>query len=164
MATRTDNRGKARRPFSYVTGAHNFKTGVQLRRMRQYNNAYLNGDVTYTFNGSTPTTAVPQLITYWATPYIDDAYVQQHALYVQDQWRVKNFSFQSGVAVRVRARLHAGTASAGWSLGAGARLRPGKQHSALDGSEPTARNGVGSIRQWPQRVESRPWAAINRCR
>jgi len=82
---------------SYVTGAHNFKTGVQLRRMRQYNNAYLNGDVTYTFNGSTPTTAVPQLVTYWATPYIDDAYVQQHALYVQDQWRMKNFTFNPGL-------------------------------------------------------------------
>src|SRR5678816_3823045 len=82
---------------SYVTGAHNFKTGVQLRRMRQYNNAYLNGDVTYTFNGSTPTTAVPQLVTYWATPYIDDAYVQQHALYVQDQWKMKNFTFNPGL-------------------------------------------------------------------
>ena len=88
---------------SYVTGAHNFKTGVQLRRMRQYNNAYLNGDVTYTFNGSTPTTAVPQLVTYWATPYIDDAYVQQHALYVQDQWRMKNFTFTPGLRFGTRA-------------------------------------------------------------
>ena len=39
---------------SYVTGSHNYRVGVQLRRMRQRNDNTLHGDISYVFNGSTP--------------------------------------------------------------------------------------------------------------
>jgi carboxypeptidase family protein len=42
---------------NYVTGSHNFKVGAQLRRMRQLNDAFINNDVTYVFNGSTQAAA-----------------------------------------------------------------------------------------------------------
>jgi len=81
---------------SYVTGSHNVKVGVQLRRFQQRNNSYTHGDIAYTFNGSTPATAQPLSVTYYATPLFDDTFVQQHGLFAQDQWRIGHFTINYG--------------------------------------------------------------------
>ena len=53
-----------RTSMAYVTGSHNLKTGLQLRRGTLDNNFFINHDVSYTFAGR-----VPESVTFWATPY-----------------------------------------------------------------------------------------------
>ena len=45
--------------MTYVTGAHTFKTGFHLMEAKTELEAYVNQGRSYTFRGSTPTTAVP---------------------------------------------------------------------------------------------------------
>src|SRR4029450_7245239 len=68
---------------SYITGSHNLKGGLQLRRATLDNNFFINHDVSYTFAGR-----VPESITYWATPYRNRTRVRQGAFFVQDQWSI----------------------------------------------------------------------------
>ena len=76
---------------SYVTGSHNLKTGLQLRRATLDNNFFINHDLSYTFAGR-----VPESVTYWATPYRNRNRVLQGAYYAQEQWTVRRITLNLG--------------------------------------------------------------------
>jgi hypothetical protein len=76
---------------SYVTGSHNFKTGIQFRRATLDNNFFINHDVSYTFAGR-----VPESVTYWATPYRNRNRVIQGAYYAQEQWTIDRLTLNLG--------------------------------------------------------------------
>jgi len=76
---------------SYVSGAHNFKTGVQFRRATLDNNFFINHDVSYTFAGR-----VPESVTYWATPYRNKNRVIQGAFFSQEQWTMNRLTLNLG--------------------------------------------------------------------
>ena len=80
-----------RASMSYVTGAHNLKTGLQLRRATLDNNFFINHDVSYTFAGR-----VPESVTYWATPYRNMTRVLQGAYFAQDQWTIDRLTLNLG--------------------------------------------------------------------
>ena len=77
---------------AYVTGSHNLKTGLQLRRGTLDNNFFINHDVSYTFAGR-----VPESVTYWATPYRNMTRVLQSALFAQDQWTIDRLTLNLGL-------------------------------------------------------------------
>ena len=76
---------------SYITGSHNLKTGLQVRRATLDNNFFINHDVSYTFAGR-----VPESITSWATPYRNMNRVLQGALYAQEQWTIERLTLNLG--------------------------------------------------------------------
>ena len=80
-----------RASLSYVTGAHNFKGGIQYRRATLDNNFSINHDVSYTFAGR-----VPESVTYWATPYRNMNRVVQGAYYAQEQWTMNRLTLNLG--------------------------------------------------------------------
>ena len=80
-----------RASVSYVSGAHNFKTGIQFRRATLDNNFFINGDVSYTFAGR-----VPESVTYWATPYRNMNRVAQGAYFAQEQWTMSRLTLNLG--------------------------------------------------------------------
>jgi outer membrane receptor protein involved in Fe transport len=68
--------------MSYVTGSHNFKTGLFWMYATTDHETNTNGDVLYTLlNG------VPSSITQFATPGVNGARGVNTALYAQDQWK-----------------------------------------------------------------------------
>ena len=77
--------------LAYVTGSHNFKTGLQFRRATLDNNFFINHDVSYTFAGR-----VPESVTYWATPYRNMTRVLQGAYFAQDQWTIDRLTLNLG--------------------------------------------------------------------
>ena len=80
-----------RASVSYVSGAHNFKTGIQYRRATLDNNFFINHDVSYTFAGR-----VPESVTYWATPYRNMNRVAQGAYFAQEQWTMSRLTLNLG--------------------------------------------------------------------
>ena len=67
---------------SYVTGSHNFKTGLFWMYASTDHETNTNGDVLYTLlNG------VPNSITQFATPGVNGARAVNTAWYAQDQWK-----------------------------------------------------------------------------
>jgi hypothetical protein len=77
---------------AYVTGSHNLKAGIQLRRATLDNNFFINHDVSYTFAGR-----VPESVTFWATPYRNQTRVLQSALFAQDQWTMNRVTLNLGL-------------------------------------------------------------------
>ncbi len=77
---------------SYVTGTHNFKTGVMWTFNRAVEDSRIHGDVLYTFQNG-----VPVSITQWATPSGNDAEAVNTGIYAQDQWTVQNLTLNLGV-------------------------------------------------------------------
>jgi hypothetical protein len=78
---------------SYVTGSHNFKTGIQLEE------SYLeleaeNGtnNLEYTFNNRLPVS-----VTQWATPYGLKAQNKDIAFFAQDQFTMKRLTLTYGI-------------------------------------------------------------------
>ncbi len=74
--------------LSYVTGSHNFKSGLSLREVRNGNIAKFGHDlymantaIAYTFNNQRPTQ-----LTLYATPQHFEDHILDTALYAQDQW------------------------------------------------------------------------------
>ena len=87
------NRFGERASASYVTGSHSFKAGFQLQQHVHNQFDQVNGDVTYTFNGTVPTR-----ITQRATPYeIRNRTKADFGLFAQDQWAVKRLTLNYGV-------------------------------------------------------------------
>lgn len=93
---RTDDRASF--AMSYVTGRHNFKTGVMGRWFHTgdpTHNTNINqimGSTTYTFRNQ-----VPSNVTIWAAPYawVEDG--NDIALYAQDQWTVGKATLNLGL-------------------------------------------------------------------
>ena len=93
-ASNTEKKQEAKASVSYVTGSHNFKVGFENRWASQLRSAPFNGDISirYTRNNEPylaqvvngPARAL-QLIHF------------DGGAYVQDQWRLKRFTFNLGV-------------------------------------------------------------------
>src|SRR4051812_11056158 len=82
------NRYVQRFSATYVTGAHNFKTGFQLQQGVLRQHTMVNQDVRYTF-----TRGVPTSIDLIGTPYPFLANTKAElGIYAQDQWKVKRLT------------------------------------------------------------------------
>jgi hypothetical protein len=101
VATRTLPRRQYHERFSvsYLTGAHQFKTGIQVRRIRQ-------GDVQrLAFDGDMHGTAVdyrfnfgvPNQLTLLDAPWNYQEQATDLALYAQDQWTIRHLTLNIGL-------------------------------------------------------------------
>ncbi|HXD19808.1 MAG TPA: carboxypeptidase regulatory-like domain-containing protein [Vicinamibacterales bacterium] len=84
---------------AYVTGAHNFKSGVNLREVKTGDNAKYGSDlfmanraILYTFNNQRPVSL--QLL---ATPTHFEESALDAAVYAQDQWTVRRLTVNLGL-------------------------------------------------------------------
>ena len=77
---------------SYVTGSHAFRGGVQLEMGFNTFDREVHGDVNYIFNKR-----VPNTITQFATPYLQENRFRELGLFVQDQWTVKRLTLNYGL-------------------------------------------------------------------
>jgi hypothetical protein len=116
-----------RASLSYVTGAHALKVGLSYQRQfADDTNRSMPPDVTYrTLNG------IPNLVTYYTTPYLSPLTLHPMALFIQDQWTLSRWTINAGLrydqfntsydAIRVEptrwlpvARDYAGNDVLGW--------------------------------------------------
>ena len=83
---------------SYVTGSHNFKTGVSVRDYREGNldknrdPNQINQARDYTFRNG-----VPNSVRIWAVPHGFEEAIRDVALYAQDQWTVGKTTLNLGL-------------------------------------------------------------------
>jgi hypothetical protein len=77
---------------SYVTGTHNFKTGIMWTFNKAEEDSRIHGDSLYTFQNG-----VPVSLTMWATPSGNDAEAVNTGIYAQDQWAIRNLTLNLGV-------------------------------------------------------------------
>jgi len=77
---------------SYVTGTHNFKTGIMWTFNSAEEDSRIHGDVLHTFQNG-----VPVSLTMWATPSGNDAKAVNTGIYAQDQWAIQNLTLNLGV-------------------------------------------------------------------
>jgi hypothetical protein len=82
-----------RASLSYVTGAHNLKTGFTYQwQFAKDPTIFTIGDVNYrTLNG------IPNQVTYHATPYSAPLYLKPFGAYVQDQFKVRRWTVNAGL-------------------------------------------------------------------
>jgi hypothetical protein len=101
VATRTIPRRQFQQRFamSYLTGSHQFKAGVNVKRGRQGDIEKLGFDklihgtaVNYRFNNG-----VPNQLTLLDAPWNFEERVNDVALYVQDQWTMRRLTLNLGV-------------------------------------------------------------------
>jgi carboxypeptidase family protein len=101
IPTRTLPRRQYQERFglSYVTGSHNFKTGVTLRDVTIGDIDHLghdlwmhNGSKTYRFNNG-----VPNQVTITDAPWNFEESVRDIGLYAQDQWTIRNMTMTLGL-------------------------------------------------------------------
>jgi hypothetical protein len=78
--------------LSYVTGSHNFKTGIQLEQSIQNLSQEVNHNVNYRFNNR-----IPNQITQWATPWLRRNRNRDMGIYAQDQWAIKRMTLNYGL-------------------------------------------------------------------
>jgi hypothetical protein len=82
-----------RAAFSYITGSHALKVGFNNAWGHHENTTYAQQDLSYTFNGATPTS-----ITLRATPYTQQIDVDRDlGLYVQDKWTINRLTLSGGL-------------------------------------------------------------------
>lgn len=86
------NQSNQRFSMSYVTGSHNFKTGVFLEEGVRRPLTYANQNVNYTFlNG------VPTALTEYANPILTEDHMMEFGLYAQDQWTARRLTLSYGL-------------------------------------------------------------------
>jgi len=84
--------GNQRIAASYITGSHTLKSGLYVLEALVHRRAIINSDVSFTFRN-----AVPQSVTYWATPYEREGRVRSLGLYAQDQWTIRKLTLNLGL-------------------------------------------------------------------
>jgi hypothetical protein len=77
---------------AYVTGSHNFQSGVQYRHAPQDLQHFINNGFTLEFRGTTPVA-----VTEWASPFHNSVKQQVIALYAQDQWTLDRLTVNLGL-------------------------------------------------------------------
>ena len=91
--TNDQDRYAQRFSISYVTGSHNFKTGVQLQQHVHNQDYSANGDVNYVFNAGVPTR-----ITQRATPFMTNHRTKADlGIFAQDQWAIRRLTLNYGL-------------------------------------------------------------------
>jgi len=78
--------------MQYVTGSHAFKAGLSLRQGWSEKFSTINHDVSYTFINR-----VPNLVTYWATPFRYEHSIDNTALFAEDQWNIRRYTLNVGL-------------------------------------------------------------------
>ena len=78
--------------LSYVTGSHNFKTGIQLEQSIQNLSQEVNHNVNYRFNNR-----IPNQITQYATPWLRKNRNRDMGIYAQDQWAIRRLTLNYGL-------------------------------------------------------------------
>jgi hypothetical protein len=78
--------------MQYVTGSHAFKAGLSLRQGWSRKESAINHDVSYTFINR-----VPNLVTYWATPFIYENRLRYSSVFAEDQWTLKRYTLNIGL-------------------------------------------------------------------
>jgi len=86
------NRKSQRFSATYVTGSHTFKTGVQVEELFTDNFFQTNGNLTYQFRNG-----VPNRVTQFTTPYLEQEGARELGLFAQDQWRVSRWTLNYGL-------------------------------------------------------------------
>ena len=81
--------------ISYVTGSHNFKTGVQVEELVADTYHRANGNTLYRFRNG-----VPNRITQLSRPYIERSrLLPDLGIYAQDQWTIDRLTLNLGVRI-----------------------------------------------------------------
>jgi hypothetical protein len=130
--------------LSYVTGSHNFKTGIQAEQLVDDIYRFHSQNVWYRFNNG-----VPNQITMWAHPSLQKDRARDIGIYAQDQWRIDKWTLNLGV----RYEKHWGYSPA--------QVAPGEP------TDPNAWPGVLRInewlgeRSWPKTDLAPDWNDIN---
>ena len=90
----TQNFGQANENVNmqYVTGSHAFKAGLSLRQGWSRKESAINHDVSYTFINR-----IPNLVTYWATPFIYENRLRNTSMFAEDQWNIKRYTLNVGL-------------------------------------------------------------------
>ena len=79
--------------FSYVTGSHALKVGVQIMEGWRHFFQEPNGSMDYTFSNG-----LPLSLTQYATPLLDEEHLKASmGLYVQDQWTINRMTLNLGL-------------------------------------------------------------------
>jgi hypothetical protein len=78
--------------LAYVTGSHNFKTGIQLEQSIQNLSQEVHHDVNYRFNNT-----IPNQITQYATPWLRKNRNRDMGIYAQDQWSIRRLTLNYGL-------------------------------------------------------------------
>lgn len=77
---------------SYVTGTHNFKTGVWVQQWPNFNEFSVNGGMLQNFRNGVPTS-----VTLYASPLFNETMAHNVGLYAQDQWTMRRLTFNVGL-------------------------------------------------------------------
>lgn len=125
------NRLTQRAAITYVSGAHNFKAGVQTEQLATDQFIFANGNMSYTFNNG-----VPISLTQRTTPFSEQDKGNDYGIFVQDQWRVKRMTLNLGVRYDHYF---------GWVP---AQNVPGNTADLFDRSYPGVRTAPGFANQW----------------
>ena len=87
------DRHSQRFSVSYVTGSHNFKTGVHVEELIADTYHRQNGNVHYSFRNGVPINLIQ-----WATPHIERSRIMPDlGIYAQDQWVMDKLTLNLGV-------------------------------------------------------------------
>jgi hypothetical protein len=77
---------------SYVTGSHNFKTGIWVQQWPNFNEFSVNGGMLQNFRNGVPTS-----VTLYASPLHNKTMAHNVGLYAQDQWTMRRLTFNAGL-------------------------------------------------------------------
>lgn len=86
------NQSNQRFSMSYVTGSHNFKTGVFAMEGVRRPLTYANQNVNYTLLNGVPTS-----LTEYANPLLTEDHVTELSVYAQDQWTLRRMTLSTGL-------------------------------------------------------------------
>ncbi|MFN2447629.1 MAG: carboxypeptidase regulatory-like domain-containing protein [Vicinamibacterales bacterium] len=115
--TQSPERHNVQASLSYVTGAHNFKFGVQQTWGDFWHTVDANGDLTqrYRSTAATGPFTVPDSVTIRNTPlFYGERLNRDLGIYAQDSWRLNRLTVNGGIRwENVKAQVHASESPAG---------------------------------------------------
>ena len=132
--------------LSYVTGSHNFKTGIQLEQSIQNLSQEVNHNVNYRFNNR-----IPNQITQYATPWLRKNRNRDMGIYAQDQWAIRRLTLNYGLRFDyfygwIPAQ-HVDATPNGWVPARD--FAEVKSDAVMEGPESAGRRGVRPVRRRP---------------
>ena len=129
---------------SYVTGAHNLKTGVQVRTGWSQELFETRGDIVQIVSNG-----VPQSVRLVNNPSGHKESGVNTGIYVQDSWTIGTRDAQPGRPLRAVRDVDPGAERRRRHVGAGARVRRAEEHRQLEHGVAAIRLRLGSVRRRP---------------